>query len=141
MSNTAKNTKYTLVTITGEETQFSSKKTAIANGEKSGVFFHVLSPAGTIVHEYAAPEDEDLLGDVEDEDLLGEVEVHDNTEEIDATEVTEGMLVVSARRGHPDVEVARVRVGRKHVTLFNAEGTHFVWVPVATGKVRVRTAE
>lgn len=150
MSNTTKSTKYVLVTADGE-TEFSSKKIAVSKGEASGVFFHVLSPAGKIVHEHAAPEvpeDEDLLGTVdspETDDTTEEAGSQEDAVEEDdrvfetvlASEVEIGQFVKTWRKGHPALEVGRIRLGRKHVTLYTNDDVDIHWVPLADGTVEV----
>lgn len=78
----------------------------------------------------------------EDEDLLGEVEAETATHFVDVEEIEEGTLVVNTRKRakREFVEVARVRIGRKHVTLFDETDRDIVWVPIGT-KIEVADAE
>jgi plasmid stabilization system protein ParE len=78
----------------------------------------------------------------EDEDLLGEVEGTLSTEFIDVEDIEEGTLVVTTRkRGKRQfVEVGRVRIGRKHVTVFDVKDRDIVWVPVGS-KIEVASID
>lgn len=43
-----------------------------------------------------------------------------------------GKIVLSGRKGHPPVEIARVRIGRKHVTAYDPANRDVLWVPIGT---------
>lgn len=60
--------------------------------------------------------------------------------EIDATDARAGMTVLVTNAGASEGTtgvVSRVRIGDKHVTLFDADNEAIVWVPIDGGKVAV----
>ena len=51
---------------------------------------------------------------------------------VKAENLEPGKIVLSGRKGHPPVEIARVRIGRKHVTAYDSADRDVLWVPVGT---------
>jgi hypothetical protein len=58
--------------------------------------------------------------------------LEDRMTKVKAENLEPGKIVLSGRKGHPPVEIARVRIGRKHVTAYDPADRDVLWVPVGT---------
>ena len=111
--------KYAVVLADGTSEDVSTKKAAIAKGEASGQAFTVLSPRGFEVYVGEAAEPKSTT--------------------LSAAHLKVGQVVVGTGKRNPVRKIAKVSVGKKWVTVWDAEGKCFGYFPTAGTMVEVVT--